>query len=93
MKPEHNKTEIIWKKGLEKQSIEIGKSTWNPKTTSIRNRYDKNGRFSRSASSELNPEDLEPIMCCAAKHDLLKPKECEAIVKAMTASIRRQRGQ
>lgn len=91
MEPDPKKTVKVWGQGKWKQTIEIGKSTWNPKTTSIRNRYDKNGKFSRSGSSEMNPEDLEPLICHAAKHGLLTLSECKSIIKAVRASITRQR--
>lgn len=87
MNPDPTKTEII----DEDHCIEIGQSTWDAKETSIRNRINKNGKYSRSASSELVLEHLEPIMKSAAKYDLLTPKECRVIIKALKASILRQR--
>ena len=86
MKPDKNKT----KKIDDEQCIQIGESTWNPKNDSIRNCIRKNGKFSRSASSELSPWSLKQMVCHAAKYNLLKPNDCKAIIRALTESIQRQ---
>lgn len=86
MKPDPTKTVQI----SPTHSIEVGESTWNSAETSIRNRYDASGRFSRSGSSELPLDDLQPIMEAAANHDLLEPKVCALIIEALAKSIQRQ---
>jgi len=72
--------------------IEIGISTWSPRETSVRNRYDdpKTGRFSPHGSSEIPIRDLEIIVSAVAKHDHLKPAECARIITALADSITRQ---
>jgi hypothetical protein len=43
-------------------SVEIGWSTWDPEEVSIRDRYDTNGHFSNTASSEIPIRDLPDLM-------------------------------
>ena len=43
-------------------TIEIGWSTWDSDQVSLRNRYDKNGKFSPRGSSEIPLRDLPELM-------------------------------
>ena len=54
---------VVFKERLSPtHSIEIGWSTWNSDEVSLRNRYEKNGRFSPRASSEIPLRDLPEMM-------------------------------
>jgi hypothetical protein len=93
MNPDPTKTVIVYERTAIKEgrSIEVGQSTWAPEETSIRNRYDgAKGKFSPRGSSEIAIYDLGKIMEVAAKNDLLKPKDCAAIIADLEASIARQ---
>ena len=84
MQVDPTKTHII----SPSHSIEIGQSSWDAQEMSIRSRYDgETGRFSPHGSSELPLYDLKPLMESAAKHNLLCPNECAAIICALAASI------
>lgn len=58
-------------------SIEIGWSTWNKDEVSLRNRYDKDGRFSPRASSEVPLRDLPELMRVALERlpEVLRARE------------------
>jgi hypothetical protein len=43
-------------------TIEIGWSTWDASAVSIRDRYDTDGHFSNTASSEIPIEDLPHLI-------------------------------
>jgi hypothetical protein len=55
-------TEVLKSTRTSKHSIDIGWSTWNADEVSLRNRYDKNGKYSPHASSEIPLGDLQEMM-------------------------------
>jgi hypothetical protein len=72
--------------------IEIGESTWNPQTRSIRDRWPTStGGFSPRSSSEVPMSSLLPTLTFAAQHDELSAAECAEIIEHLAASIRRLR--
>ena len=86
MDVDHSKTRII----DERHSFEVGQSSWDDTETSIRCRYDNDGRFSPYGSSELPIPDLRPLIEVAAENDLLNISECTALIEALTDSLKRQ---
>jgi len=71
--------------------IEFGSSTWDPKSTSVRNRYlTSSGGFSPHSSSEIPLEDFEPIGVEIANRDLLNPGTCARIIQALANSVARR---
>lgn len=61
----------------ETHSVEIGWSTWDKNQVSLRNRYDKNGRYSPRASSEVPLSDLPELMRVALERlpEVLRARE------------------
>jgi hypothetical protein len=61
-------------------SIEIGWSTWNPDEVSLRNRYDKKGKFSPRGSSEIPLRDLPALMRVALERlpEVVRAREQKA---------------
>jgi hypothetical protein len=73
--------------------IEFGAATWDPKATSVRNRYPtSSGGFSPHSSSEIPLEDFEPMVVEIANRDLLSPGACARIIQALAQSVARQSG-
>lgn len=71
--------------------IEVGASTWDPNSMSVRNRYPTtDGRFSPHSSSEIPLWDLEPLLSVVAKHDLLPPETAAKMIRSLAESIERQ---
>lgn len=74
-----------------RHSIEIGQATWDPRQTSIRNRYDQSsGRFNLRGSSELRLADVELIVTVGAGLDLWPPSVLARMIQALAASTQRQ---
>lgn len=88
MDVDRSKTRVI----DDSHSFEVGRSSWDNASTSIRCRYDcpKTGRFSPHGSSELPLHDLQPLIEVASINDLLSTSECAAMIQALAASISRQ---
>ena len=86
MKPDPARTTLLG----ENHCIEIGSSSWDEQVTSIRNRYDKNGKFNPHASSEIPLEDIEHLLRAATGYDLLDSAYCARRISMLASSIERR---
>lgn len=71
--------------------IEIGKSTWDENSVSVRNRYPTaTGGFNVRGSSELPIYDIEEIVYVLADENLLPPNKLVDLIDALFESLKRQ---
>jgi len=85
MKPEENKYNNP-KNPL--HSIEWGKSTWDNKSFSIRNRYNlENGKFNKAGSGEIPWEDFKKMIVESIKRDYFSSKEIGLLLKTISEKL------
>lgn len=71
-------------------SIEWGKSTWDPKEKSIRNRYDNTttGRFNKSGSGEIPWDDFKNMIKESIQQDEFNNNELSEILTDISNKIK-----
>lgn len=67
--------------------VEIGTSSWSDSVVSLRNRWDRNGRFNPHSSSELSVDDTMLMACVAVQEGLVDAETILALQSVINKQL------